>query len=161
MKKITLFLFPLLVCFNAQNQDRKANTPLNPEEPISQKDIDYKKTSDSLLVITEKLNLDSEKKLAELKRQEEEFKKQQYQIQIVKKDIHKNLTLILQKLKEKNNYGKQNLLNSGDSDLKENEILINDEVFKIDSIYKKGNLFRKEKWVYIITFPNGTKKELK
>ena len=44
---------------------------------------------------------------------------------------------------------------------KENEILINDEVFKIESIYKKGNLFRKEKWVYIITFPNGTKKELK
>ena len=41
-----------------------------------------------------------------------------------------------------------------------NELTIGKEKIKIDSIYVKGSFFKKSKWVYEITFNDGTKKIL-
>lgn len=147
MKKITIigsFLFCVLfLTNNAQNNISNDNI-------VSNTNIkDYKKASDSLLQIAEKNNLEALKNLEEVKKLQDLKEKQNQEIINVRKEIKNNLQLIIDLFKQKN---KENT--------NTNELIVGNEKIKIDSIYVKGSLFKKSKWVYQITFNDGTTKIL-
>ncbi len=145
MKKITIIgscLFcTLFLTNNAQNNISNDNI-------VSNTNIkDYKKASDSLLQIAEKNNLEALKNLEEVKKLQDLKEKQNKEIISMRKEIKNNLQLIIDLFKQKN------IENN-------NELIIGNEKIKIDSIYVKGSFLKKSKWVYQITFNDGTKKIL-
>ena len=145
MKKITIIgsclFYALFLTNNAQNNISNDNI-------VSNTNIkDYKKASDSLLQIAEKNNLEALKNLEEVKKLQDLKEKQNKEIISMRKEIKNNLQLIIDLFKQKN------MKNN-------NELTIGNEKIKIDSIYVKGSSFKKSKWVYEITFNDGTKKIL-
>lgn len=146
MKKITVIgscLFSVLFLTNNVQNIISENNIVN-ENNIK----DYKKASDSLLQIAEKNNLEALKNLEEVKKLQYLKEKQNQEIINVRKEIKNNLQLIIDLFKQKN---KENT---------NNELIVGNEKIKIDSIYVKGSLFKKSKWIYQITFNDGTTKIL-
>ena len=147
MKKITVIgscLFSVLFLTNNAQNIISENNIVN-ENNIK----DYKKASDSLLQIAEKNNLKALKNLEELKKLQYLKEKQNQEIINIRKEIKNNFQLIIDLFKQKN---KENT--------NTNELIVGNEKIKIDSIYVKGSLFKKSKWVYKITFNDGTTKIL-
>lgn len=160
MKKITfIIIYFISLSFCLKNKSIAQNSTINnikPIEPIINDTIEpiknYKKASDSLLTEVEKNNLNSIKTLEEVKKSKEIFEQQKKEITLVKQEIKDNINLTIKNvIKKLNDVNKSN--NS-------NIITINEKTYLIDSVFKKGNLFRKDKWVYEITFPDGKKRKL-
>lgn len=157
MKKITfIIIYFISLSFCLKNKSIAQNSTINNIKPIINDPIepikDYKKASDSLLSEAEKNNLNSIKNLEEVKKSKEIFEQQKKEITLVKQEIKENINLTIKNvIKKLNDVNKSN--NS-------NIITINEKTYLIDSVFKKGNLFRKDKWVYEITFPDGKKRKL-
>ena len=114
--------------------------------------IDYRKASDSLLDIADKNNISAYENL-------ERLKKLQYLKELQKKEINTERKKIKENLRKTLDFFKNKIIE--DSIIKNNnEIILNNEIYKIDSVYQKGSLFKKSKWVYEITFPDGTKRKI-
>lgn len=161
MKKITIITsLTLSIIFLSSNSGAQQNIlkPTNLKKDsinIVQSEpkiniTNYKKASDSLLDIADQNNISAYQKLEEIKRLENIKEVQKKEINNVRKKIKNNLRLTLElyknKLKEKKNSN--------------NELTINNQIYKIDSMYQKGSLFKKSKWVYEITFPDGSKRKI-
>lgn len=162
MKKITFIItYFISLSFCLKNKSIAQNSNINNinSKPIVKEIIeppviikDYKKASDSLLTIAEQNNLNAVKNLEEVKKSKEIFEQQKKEITLVKQEIKDNINLTIKNvIKKLNDVNKSN--NS-------NIITINEKTYLIDSVFKKGNLFRKDKWVYEITFPDGKKRKL-
>lgn len=162
MKKITFiitYFISLSFCLNNKSIAQNSNINNINSKPIVKEIIeppviikDYKKASDSLLTIAEQNNLNAVKNLEEVKKSKEIFEQQKKEITLVKQEIEDNINLTIKNvIKKLNDVNKSN--NS-------NIITINEKTYLIDSVFKKGNLFRKDKWVYEITFPDGKKRKL-
>lgn len=163
MKKITFlslcFLSLLFLSSNnnaAQNKD-SLSSPNNPSlnKPVVK---DYKKASDSLLSIAEQNNNEAYKKLEEFKKLQNLKEQQNKELSTVRKEIQNNLRLTINLYKQK--LQEQNKKTTKKSTNKDNELIVGNDVIKLDSIHKKGNLFKKSRWIYTITFPDGTIKTL-
>ena len=157
MKKITfIIIYFISLSFCLKNKSIPQNSTINNIKPIINDPIEpiknYEKASDSLLSEAEKNNLNSIKSLEEVKKNKEIFEQQKKEITLVKQEIKDNINLTIKNvIKKLNDVNKSN--NS-------NIITINEKTYLIDSVFKKGNLFRKDKWVYEITFPDGKKRKL-
>lgn len=145
MKKITI-IGSCLFCTLFLTNNAQINIPKNNIE--TNVIIDYKKASDSLLQIAEKNNLEALKNLEEVKKLQYLKEQQNLEIINVRKEIKNNLQLIIDLFKQKN------------KETKNNELIVGNEKIKIDSIYVKGSLLKKSKWIYEITFNDGSKKIL-
>lgn len=168
MKKITLisaYLISLSFCIggNTTTAQNNSSTSVNAKalvkEPIEPPTVkDYKKVSDSLLTIAEQNNFESEKILEEAKKNQVILEQQKSEMSLLRKEITENLNetvkTVVKKINELNKVNKHNKKNNV------NSIILDDKTYVVDSVYKKGNLFRKGKWIYEVTFPDGTKKKM-
>lgn len=160
MKKITLFTtLTLSIVFLLNSGAQPATQNLLKVTKAQETDSitpvsDYKKSADSLLDIAEKNNVSAYLTLEKVKELQNLKESQNKEIQVVRKKIKNNLKLTLEIYKQK--VREQKIIDKEHH----NEILINNEVYKIDSTYRKGNLLRKGKWSYEITFPDGNKRKI-
>lgn len=164
MKKITLIsacLIGLSFCIsgNTTTTQNNSTTSVNAKalvkEPIESPTVkDYKKASDSLLTIAEQNNLSSVKILEEAKKNQVILEQQKSEMSLLRKEIKENLNetvkTVVKKINELNEVNKHNKKNNV------NTIILDDKTYVVDSVYKKGNLFR----IYEVTFPDGTKKKM-
>ena len=159
MKKITIITSLTLSVFlisssnNAQEKTLTTNLITDSINFESKNQIiDYRKASDSLLDIADKNNISAYENL-------ERLKKLQYLKELQKKEINTERKKIKENLRKTLDFFKNKIIE--DSIIKNNnEIILNNEIYKIDSVYQKGSLFKKSKWVYEITFPDGTKRKI-
>lgn len=126
----------------------------------SKKIENYRKATDSLLTVTKITNIKSEKDLNEIKKYNQIYDTEDKKIENYKNEISKSLNLLIKKFEKERNQTKNlstQLKSKENHSTKKDEIYIKD----VDSVLVKGNLFRKERWDYILIFSNGTKKRLK
>lgn len=170
MKKITILCSYFASVLFLTNSNSIAQNHVNSSTPIHNVDdikkttdlntVDtknYKKVADSILTVVENNNSQSAIELMKVKKLQTIREQQDKEIETVRKEIQTNLKTTLELLSQKlNDKKKETKL---DSQTK-NEIILGNDVYTIDSVYVKGSLFKKSKWVYEITFPDGTKRKL-
>lgn len=114
---------------------------------------DYKKATDSILTVTNKNNIKSEKELAEIKKYDELYLEQEAKAKSIAKEVNSNINKLLtqiQKNKRKTSIAKYKQI--GDTSV---------VIVSIDSVLIKGNILRKQRYDYILEFSNGIKKTIK
>lgn len=154
------FKFLPFLCLIFFVNSSTTNTQINPDsltiknkynQQLSNTDndkIDYVKKTDSVISEAERINQISFEKLKEIEREMKLNEKRQKKIEQIKKDISNNIKSTLNRLKR---------IKSIQPQLKQNNDKVDstNQITKIDSVYVKGGLFKKSRWIYTLTFENG------
>ena len=115
-------------------------------------DSDLRKKTDSMLTVAEENNLQASRKLDEVKKLQEKDKQLDIQLENLRKELKTNIKYTVKMLKERQQKIK-NLNNIRNNNIqKGNNIALEPEIKepKIDSLYQKGSLFKKGRWIYHI-----------